>query len=46
MKLLSINLAQEGKVQRKGYREKTGIFKMPTSNAVLIGPLDWKPRNS
>lgn len=26
-------------MQRKGYREKTGIFKIPTSNAVMIGSL-------
>lgn len=39
MKLLSINLGQEDTVQRKGYREKTGIFKIPTSNAVMIGSL-------
>lgn len=39
MKLLSVNLGQEGTVQRKDYREKTGIFKIPTSEAVKIGKL-------
>lgn len=39
MKLLSVNLGQEGTVQRKGYREKTGIFKIPTEKAVKIGKL-------
>ncbi len=39
MKLLSINIGKEGTVQRKLYREKTGIFKIPTENAVKIGKL-------
>ena len=39
MKLLSVNIGKEGTVQRKGYREKTGIFKMPTTEAVQIGKL-------
>ena len=39
MKLLSVNLGTEGEVQRKGYRERTGIFKQPVANAVKIGKL-------
>ncbi len=39
MELLSVNIGKEGTVQRKGYREKTGIFKIPTSEAVQIGKL-------
>lgn len=39
MKLLSVNIGKEGTVQRKDYREKTGIFKTPTDQAVHIGEL-------
>ncbi len=39
MELLSVNIGKEGTVQRKGYREKTGIFKIPTNEAVQIGKL-------
>ena len=39
MKLLSVNLGEEGTVQRKDYREKTGIFKIPTDKPVKIGKL-------
>lgn len=39
MKLLSVNIGQAGTVQRKDYREKTGIFKLPTDQAVQIGAL-------
>ncbi|MBT3337355.1 MAG: MOSC domain-containing protein [Anaerolineae bacterium] len=39
MKLLSVNIGKEGTVQRKLYREKTGIFKIPAEGAVQIGKL-------
>ncbi len=39
MKLLSINIGTEGYVQRKNYRERTGIFKKPLSGAVQISKL-------
>ena len=39
MKLLSVNIGKEGTVQRKGYLEKTGIFKIPTNDAVQISKL-------
>ena len=39
MKLISVNIGQEGTVQRKLYREKTGIFKIPTDEAVQINKL-------
>ena len=39
MKLISVNIGQEGTVQRKLYRETTGIFKIPTDEAVQINKL-------
>ncbi|MCP4143632.1 MAG: MOSC domain-containing protein [Chloroflexi bacterium] len=36
MKIISVNVGQEGIVQRKLYKEKTGIFKIPTDKAVQI----------
>ncbi len=39
MKLLSVNIGKEGTVQRKLYKEKTGIFKLPAEGAVKIGKL-------
>ena len=39
MKLLSVNIGTEGEVQRKDYRERTGIFKLPAEGAVKIGKL-------
>ncbi|MBT3314735.1 MAG: MOSC domain-containing protein [Anaerolineae bacterium] len=39
MKLLSVNIGEEGTVQRKLYKEKTGIFKVPAEGAVQITKL-------
>lgn len=39
MKLISVNIGKEGIVKRKLYQEKTGIFKIPTDDAVQIGKL-------
>ncbi len=41
MKLLSINLGTEGTVQRKNYRERTGIFKLPVDGVVKLGKLGF-----
>ncbi|MBT3189461.1 MAG: hypothetical protein HN736_12080 [Anaerolineae bacterium] len=37
MKLISVNIGKAGTVQRKLYKEKTGIFKIPTNKSVEIG---------
>ncbi|MBT3321753.1 MAG: MOSC domain-containing protein [Anaerolineae bacterium] len=39
MKLISVNIGEEGIVKRKLYRDKTGIFKIPTDDAVQINKL-------
>lgn len=39
MKLLSVNLGQERSLQRKDRVEKTGIFKIPTSEPVWLSTL-------
>ncbi len=39
MKLISVNIGREGTVQRKLYKEKTGIFKIPAEGAVQITKL-------
>ena len=39
MKLLSVNIGKIGTVQRKLYREKTGIFKRPVEGAIKIEKL-------
>jgi len=39
MKLISVNIGKEGTVQRKLYKEKTGIFKIPAKGAVQITKL-------
>ena len=39
MELISVNLGQERILQRKGRVERTGIFKVPTQNAVKVTKL-------
>ena len=39
MKLLSVNLGQERILQRKDRLEKTGIFKIPTSESIWLSSL-------
>jgi MOSC domain-containing protein YiiM len=39
MKLISVNLGQERTLQRKGRVEQTGIFKLPTAEAVRVTEL-------
>ena len=39
MKVISVNVGKVGTVQRKLYREKTGIFKIPAEGAVQINKL-------
>jgi len=39
MKLLSVNLGQERSLQRKDRVEKTGIFKIPTSEPIWLSSL-------
>lgn len=39
MKLISVNLGQERTLERKGRTEQTGIFKLPTEEAVKVTKL-------
>ena len=39
MKVISVNVGKVGTIQRKLYREKTGIFKIPAEGAVQINKL-------
>ena len=39
MKLISVNLGQERTLERKGRAEQTGIFKLPTEEAVRVTKL-------